>query len=219
MLHQPCQLIQPHNCHPLSKQSDTLNQTPQPPITFTDEDFTAIDLAQDDPMVITINIDKFEIAKMLIDQGSLVDILYWKTFQKMRIFETKIQPCDEQIVGFWGERVDTRGYIDLYTTFGREGCLSKTIKVRYLLVNANNSYNIVLKRPSINRLGAIVSTPHLAMKFPSATGDIATIQVDQKSTWECYVASLKVEPTRRLYRSPPRGCSPKRWGRSVKKHS
>ena len=41
-----------------------------PPITFTDDDFTAIDLGQDDPMVITVEINKFAIAKTLVDQGS-----------------------------------------------------------------------------------------------------------------------------------------------------
>jgi len=94
--------------------------------------------------------------------------------------------------------VDTKGYIDLFTTFG-DDYLSKTIKVRYLLVNANTSYNILLGRPSISRLKAIVSTPHLAMKFPSINGDIAIVHVDQKTAQGCYVASLKVEPTRQLY--------------------
>jgi len=32
-----------------------------PPITFTYDDFTTIDPTQDDPMVITIEIDKFAI--------------------------------------------------------------------------------------------------------------------------------------------------------------
>ena len=61
-----------------------------PPITFTDGDFTAIDPAQDDPMVITVEIDKFAIAKVLVDQGSSVDILYWETFKKMQISEAEI---------------------------------------------------------------------------------------------------------------------------------
>jgi len=43
-------------------------------------------------------------------------------------------------------------------------------------------------------LGAIVSTPHLAMKFPSPTGDIITVHVDQKIARECYVASLRIKP-------------------------
>jgi len=43
---------------------------------------------------------------------------------------------------------------------------------------------------------AIVSTPHLAMKFPSRTEDILTVHVDQKEARECYVESLWVEPLR-----------------------
>jgi len=74
-----------------------------PPIIFTNDDFTAIDPTQDDPMVITVEMYKFAITKVLVDQVNSVDILYWKTFRKMRILEIEIQPYDEQIVGFSGE--------------------------------------------------------------------------------------------------------------------
>ena len=113
-------------------------------------------------MVITVEIDKFAIAKTLVDQGSSVDILYWEIFKKMRIPESEIQPYNEQIVGFSGERVETKEYIDLYTTFGEEDCLHKTINVRYLLVNAQTSYNILLGRPSINRLKSHCFHPTLS---------------------------------------------------------
>lgn len=56
-----------------------------PHITFTEEDFKGVDPSQDDPMVISVNIDNFTIMKTLIDQGSSVDILYWKTVKAMRI--------------------------------------------------------------------------------------------------------------------------------------
>ena len=97
-----------------------------------------------------------------------------------------------------GERVETKGYVDLYTKLGGEMTLSKTIKIRYLIVDAKTSYNVLLGRPSLNALEAIVFMPHLAMKFPSSAGDIVTIHVDQKITRECYVASLKVEPPSRV---------------------
>jgi len=51
-----------------------------PPITFTDEDFKAPVLDQDDPTVISIQVVEYGIGKVLVDQGSSVDILYWKTF-------------------------------------------------------------------------------------------------------------------------------------------
>jgi len=155
-------------------------QRRMPPITFTDADFQGIDPAQDDPMVITVEIENFAVMKMLVNQESSVDILYWKTFKKLQIFESRVQHYEDQIVGFSGERVSTRGYIDLYTKFGEGKTGSKTIQIRYLLVKANTSYNILLGRPSLNQLGTIVSTPHLAMKFPSLMGDVITVHVNQK---------------------------------------
>lgn len=129
-----------------------------PPITFTDDDFHAPDPDQDDPMVITAEIARYEISKVLIDQGSSVNILYWKTFQQMDISEDLIVPFHEQIVGFAGLRVDTRGYIDLWTYLGT-GRSGDERTVRYLLVEANTSYNVLLGRPCLNAFRAIVPTP------------------------------------------------------------
>jgi len=66
-----------------------------PSILFTDDDFKVINPTQDDPIVITVEVDNFTIMKTLLDQGCSVDILYWKTFKKMRNLETKIQPYDD----------------------------------------------------------------------------------------------------------------------------
>jgi len=47
-----------------------------PPITFTDADYQGVDQEQDDSMVITIELENFAVKKVLINQGSLVDIVY-----------------------------------------------------------------------------------------------------------------------------------------------
>lgn len=145
-----------------------------PPITFSDEDFHALDLEQDDPMVITVEIARYGVSKLLVDQGSLVNILYWKTFQPMDISEDLIVPYNKQLVGFVGGRVATKGYLDLRTRLGtgREG---EEKKIRYLLVEANTSYNVLLGRPCLNSFRALVSTPHLEMKYPISRGTIYTI--------------------------------------------
>jgi len=56
-----------------------------PPITFTDADFKGFDPLQDNLMVITVEIENFAVMKTLVDQGSSVDILYWRTFKKLKI--------------------------------------------------------------------------------------------------------------------------------------
>ncbi|XP_020203897.1 uncharacterized protein LOC109789378 [Cajanus cajan] len=161
-----------------------------PAITFTEADFKGIDPDQDNPMVISVEIHNCIVRKTLVDQGSSADILYWNTFKQLGIPEAELIPYNEPLVGFSGERVQTKGYIKLSTRFCSDGPEVKDIPIKYVVVHANTSYNILLGRPSLNRLGAIVSTPHLAMKFPSESGRIITVHVDQKVARECYFASL-----------------------------
>ena len=80
-----------------------------PHITFCDDDFQAIDHQHDNPMVISVEIEDFIVRKTLVDQGNSMDILYWGTFKKLRISEVEIQQ--------YSERVNTKGYIDLFTKF------------------------------------------------------------------------------------------------------
>jgi len=99
-------------------------------------------------------------------------------------------PYNEPIYGFSGEKVSTYGYIDLHTVF-RDSAQTKTILIRFLIVDAPTSYNVLLDRPSLNTLGEVVSTPYLAMKCPSPSGDILTIHDDQWLARECYMANLR----------------------------
>jgi len=176
-----------------------------PPIVFTDDDFQDLDHQQDDPMVITVEIENYAVKKVLVDQGRSVDILYWATYQKLQLPDTAMIPYDEPIYGFSGEQISTRGYIDLHTVF-RDGTQTKTIPIRFLIVDAPTFYNILLGRPSLNTLGAVVSTPHLAMKFPAPSGDILTIHCDQRLARECYMASLRpqlpIQQTNHIERPP-----------------
>lgn len=56
---------------------------PRPLITFVDKNFKALDPDHDDPMAITIEIARYKVNEVLLDQGSSINTLYRKTFQKM----------------------------------------------------------------------------------------------------------------------------------------
>ena len=99
---------------------------------------------------------------------------------------------DEPIYDFSGEKVSTRGYIGLHTAFC-DGTQTKTIPIRFLVVHAPTSYNVLPGRPSLNTLGVVVSMPHLAMKFPSPPGDILTNHGDKRLACKCYRASLRAQ--------------------------
>ncbi|XP_020207452.1 uncharacterized protein LOC109793010 [Cajanus cajan] len=158
-------------------------------------------------MVIMVEIANWEVQKTLIDQGSSADVLYWPTFLKLDVPHSLIQPHTEPLVGFAGERVHTCGYVDLLTTFGTPPD-TRRVMVRYLLVEANTSYNIIIGRPTLNKLGAVVSTPHLTMKFLGNDGKIITVKANQKTARQCYAESLKISSCSKQSRGNPPTIAP-----------
>ena len=56
-------------------------------------------------MVISIVITNFMVSKVLIDQGSSTNTLYWKTFKRLKVSPDIVQPHYGLLLGFAGERV------------------------------------------------------------------------------------------------------------------
>ena len=85
-----------------------------------------------------------------------------------------------------------RGHLELKTIF-TDGTASRTENIRYLVVNAPSAYNVLLGRPTLNRLRAVSSTRHMKMKLPDLGGKVITIKSDQKEAKRCYENSLKTK--------------------------
>jgi hypothetical protein len=64
------------------------------PITFTEEDFRLKSTNHNDAMVIEVNIAGWVIGKILVDNGSSVDILFLKTFKKMNLSQHILHPSE-----------------------------------------------------------------------------------------------------------------------------
>ncbi|XP_052176607.1 uncharacterized protein LOC127790917 [Diospyros lotus] len=160
-----------------------------PAICFTDEDLGGINPHPDDPMVISVVAMNFFVKKVLVDQGSSADLLYLSTLRRMDILERKLRPFNESLITFSGEQVEVMGYIDLPTSFMMTP-LVRTITIQFLVVDCRALYNALLGRPSLNALGAVVSTFHLSIKFPVSNTEVGVIRSDQKEAQQCYHKSL-----------------------------
>ncbi|XP_025702531.1 uncharacterized protein [Arachis hypogaea] len=167
----------------------------KPEISFILKDYKATDQNLDDLVVITAQVGQPLVKKILMDLGSSANVLFYSTFQKMKLSDKTFQPTSGELVGFSGERVFIRGYIWLQTTF-RDYLDSKTIDIQYLVVDCKSPYNIILGRPSLNAFNAIVSTVHLCVKFLSQDNKAITIHGDQKEARQCYNSSLKNEQSK-----------------------
>ncbi|GAU30099.1 hypothetical protein TSUD_55830 [Trifolium subterraneum] len=128
-------------------------------------DFEGIYPHDDDPLVISMVTAGFQIKRAMVDSGSSANVLFWKVFEKLGLPKEVMREDRGALLGFSGESVEILGYVDLRTTFG-EGENAKTIMVKYIIVDGQSSYNLILGRPALNGLGAIVFTSHLCIKYP-----------------------------------------------------
>jgi hypothetical protein len=88
------------------------------PITFTEEDFKLKSTNHNDAMVIEVNIVGWVIGKILVDNGSSADILFLKTFEKMKLFQHMLQPPEYPLQGFGGKPIKPVGKVSLPVSFG-----------------------------------------------------------------------------------------------------
>jgi len=157
-------------------------------LVFTRADLRDVVPHDNDPVVISVR----KVHRVLVDQGSSADVMFWTTFNKLELSPDLLRPYTGCLYGFADNPVEVRGYLDLRTTF-TDGTTSRTESIRYLLVNANSAYNILLGRPALNRLRAVSSTRHMKMKLPDLSGKVIVIKSDQEEARRCYENSLKTK--------------------------
>ena len=83
-------------------------------ITFTNENAERIHHPYDDAIVITLLIAYYTTRKVLVDNGSSVDILYYPAFQQMRLGRDQLRPVNSPLVGFDGMKVQPMGTISYH---------------------------------------------------------------------------------------------------------
>ncbi|GJV36953.1 reverse transcriptase domain-containing protein [Tanacetum coccineum] len=82
-----------------------------------------------------------------------------------------------------GETHNPLGVIDLRVTMGRAG-RSKTLLMEFAIINCHSPYNVIIGRTRMRSLGAVGSTIHSMIKFPTNQG-IVTMETSRESLWEC----------------------------------
>ena len=120
-------------------------------ITFSDSDLEGCQHPHDDPLVIRAVVANKTIHRVLVNNGSLVDIIFALAFNRMGIGREKLEPVSTHLRGFSGEKVLPFGSIQLVLTLGDPPCQATTA-VKFLIVDAPSAYNMLLGRPSLNAI-------------------------------------------------------------------
>ena len=138
-------------------------------IAFSDADLEGCQHPHDDPLVIRAFVANKNVHKVLIDNGSSVDIIFASAFDKMGIGKEKLEPINAHLRGFFEEKVLSLGSVQLVLTLGDPPCQATTM-IKFLIVEAPSAYNMLLGSPYLNAIRAIPSAYHMVVKFPTENG-------------------------------------------------
>ena len=87
--------------------------------------------------------EEYNIHRVLVDNGSSADILYYPAFQQMRIDRARLVPTNAPLVGFEGSRVFPLGAVILSVMVGDYP--QQIIKdMTFLVVDCSSAYNAIL---------------------------------------------------------------------------
>jgi len=146
-------------------------------IGFLDDDYEGISWPHNDALMVTLTIANHNVHRILVDNGSSVDLLYWSAFEKLKLSRDKIISVHFSLMGFKGEWVHSLGSIELLLT-ARAIPKQVTIMVKIILIDCPSAYNAIVGRMVLNRLIAISSTPLLKMILPIESG-VGEVKGDQ----------------------------------------
>ena len=85
-------------------------------MSFNEGDARGVKQPHNDPLVIILNIEGFNIKRILMDNGSSADIIYLPAFQQLRLDPRRLCPFDSPLVSFSGDRVYPKGIVTLTVT-------------------------------------------------------------------------------------------------------
>nr|XP_023917863.1 uncharacterized protein LOC112029414 [Quercus suber] len=117
---------------------------------FSEENARGRKRPHDDPLVIMLTIEGFNIRRILVDNGSSTDIIYLFAFQQLKLDLKRLRPFDSPLVSFSGDRVYPKGIMTLMVTVGTHP-RQLTRQFDFLVVNYRSSYNVIIGRPTLNR--------------------------------------------------------------------
>ncbi|XP_073314736.1 uncharacterized protein [Primulina huaijiensis] len=139
---------------------------PQDPvISFGPEDLRGIVAPHNDALVVTATIANYDVARIFIDNGSSVNILFKSTLDQMKVEGFEFDSVSTPLYGFAGHAIPPLGQITLPLSLGRDP-RRVTKMIPFTVVDTPSSYNGIRGRPALKDFRAVASTYRQKLKFP-----------------------------------------------------
>lgn len=161
----------------------------KPGVTFLNEEVNTQLQPHNDVFVVVARIDHEPTRWMLVDGGSLANVLPLTMLCTLGWDLTNLKRCALLLVGFSGERLHLEGSIELPLTLG-EGKEDVTRIEEFMVIDGLLAYNTILGRLAIHNIRAVPFTYHQTMKFPTLN-EMRTLDEQQRASEECYATTMK----------------------------
>jgi hypothetical protein len=148
------------------------------PITFSSQDVKLASFPHIDAMIITIHIDRWDITKILIDNGSQAKILFLVAFDKIGFDQKQLQESMKTLYGFGGKRIEPIGVITLLVSFG----IPKNPHTEFItfdVIDMLYPYNAIFERGLLNMFEAALHSGYLCLKI-LATFEVISVSDSQQ---------------------------------------
>jgi hypothetical protein len=141
-------------------------------ITFTEADLKLTSVPQIDAMVITANIDKWNVMRVLANNGSQEEILFVSTFKPMGFSKKQSKEASKPLYGFKGKKIELVGSISLPVSFSTPSNACTKYKT-FGVVDMSYPYNAIFGRGLLNTFKLALHSLYLFLKVPTTLGVIS----------------------------------------------
>ncbi|XP_065620821.1 uncharacterized protein LOC136063821 [Quercus suber] len=155
---------------------------------FSDADKVGTVQPHDDALVVTLRIEGYDVKRVMVDQGSVAEIMYPDLYRGLNLKLSDLTPYHSSLICFEGKVVTPKGQIRLPVQTG-----SEVVEVDFIVVDVFSPYTAIVARPWLHALGAVSSTLHQKIKYPSK-GRVCKIWGDQSVARQCLVTAIQHEP-------------------------
>lgn len=90
----------------------------------------------DAPLLIPLDIGDCIVRQILVDTGSIANVLFQDTVVKMGVLKNAIWPCQVSLIGYMGQTIKSTGIIELLVKVN-----GTKWNIEFLVVDAPFSYN------------------------------------------------------------------------------
>ena len=114
----------------------------RPILSFSNEDKAGTIQPYDDALAITLKIEGYDVKRVMVDQGSGVEIINPDLYKGLKLKLEDLMAYDSPLVSFDGKIVIPKGQIRLLVQAG-----SEVVEVNFIVVNAYSPYTAIVGRP------------------------------------------------------------------------